>query len=287
MKVFISHSSQDKRFVRTLKDDLNENGIETFFDEDSLEFGDSLKERLDVALDESSHFVIILSPNAVNSNWVKYELTGATKLFDSKTLKKIIPIKYRECEVPESISGLIYADLSSENVRRNDDHVKFIGDGYDKFLNQLVNTIRNSERRLNKTDKTELKKEVKETEKKNEKVLSQTFQIKHKVVKYKDTVSLKFYQDKIAKVKRGTASNNFLPVILPPYYKVLMADLKIGDDIQFSKDGLKSIKGNFGGFRNSDIGITLHPAIRRFLEIEAGVETNFTVTISNRLFVKT
>ena len=29
MKVFISHSSVDKKFVRTLKDCLNENGIET------------------------------------------------------------------------------------------------------------------------------------------------------------------------------------------------------------------------------------------------------------------
>lgn len=287
MKVFISHSSQDKRFVRTLKDDLNENGIETFFDEDSLELGDSLKERLDVALDESSHFVIILSPNSVNSNWVKYELTGATRLFDSKTLKKIIPIKYRECQVPQILSGLIYADLSNENVRRNDDRVKFIGNGYEKFLNQLINTIKNTEKRLNKTDKTELKKEVKETEKKNEKVLSETFQIRHKIVRYKDAATVKFYQDKISKVKRSIAINNFLPVILPPYYKVLMGDLKIGEDIHFSKDGLKSIKGNFAGFRNSDTGITLHPSIRRFLEVEVGEEINFIVTISNRLFVKT
>jgi hypothetical protein len=286
MKVFISHSSQDKRFVRTLKNDLNENGIETFFDEDSLELGDSLKERLDIALDESSHFVIILSQNSVRSNWVKYELIGATKLFDSKTLKKIIPIKYRECEVPESIAGLLYADLSNENVRRNDDQVKFLGDGYEKFLNQLINTIKNSERRLNKTDKTELKKEVNETEKKNEKVLSQTFQIRHKIVRFKDGISLKFYQDKISKIKKGIAPNNFLPVILPPYYKVLMGDLKIGEEIQFSKDGLKAMKGNFAGFRNSDIGITLHPALRKFLEVEPGLEISFIVTISSRLFVK-
>ena len=61
---------------------------------------------------------------------------------------------------------------------------------------------------------------------------------------------------------------------------------EIGDDIQFSKDGLKTIKGNFAGFRNSDIGLTLHPALRRFLEIEPGSEINFTVTIGTRLFVK-
>ncbi len=286
MKVFISHSSQDKRFVRTLKDDLNENGIDTFFDEDSLELGDSLKERLDVALDESSHFVIILSPNAVSSNWVKYELGGAIKLFDRKTLKKIIPIKYRECDVPESITDLIYADLSNENVRRNEDHVKFIGEGYNKFLNQLINTIKNSERRLNKSDKTELKREVNVSEKKNKKVLAATFQINHKVLGYKDAATIKFYKEVIGKVKKGLDINNFLPVILPPYYKILISELKIGDDIQFSKDGIKTIIGNFAAFRKSDTGITLHPSIRRFLNIEKGDSINFIVTINTRLFVK-
>ena len=34
IKAFISHSSKDKKFVRTLKEDLNENGIETWFDEE-------------------------------------------------------------------------------------------------------------------------------------------------------------------------------------------------------------------------------------------------------------
>ena len=36
MKVFISHSSSDKPFVRKLKNDLNLNGIDTWYDEDEL-----------------------------------------------------------------------------------------------------------------------------------------------------------------------------------------------------------------------------------------------------------
>ncbi|MBK9794444.1 MAG: toll/interleukin-1 receptor domain-containing protein [Sphingobacteriales bacterium] len=61
IKAFISHSSKDKKFVRTLKEDLNENGIETWFDEDQLDLGDSLLEKLDTSLEESTHFIIILS----------------------------------------------------------------------------------------------------------------------------------------------------------------------------------------------------------------------------------
>ncbi|MBK9047539.1 MAG: toll/interleukin-1 receptor domain-containing protein [Bacteroidetes bacterium] len=71
MKVFISHSSTDKKFVRTLKEDLNENGIETWFDEDELDLGDSLADKLELALEESSHFIIVLSPASASSEWVK------------------------------------------------------------------------------------------------------------------------------------------------------------------------------------------------------------------------
>jgi hypothetical protein len=50
MKAFISHSSVDKEFVRTLKRDLNANGIATWLDEDQLNLGDSLIEKLDAGL---------------------------------------------------------------------------------------------------------------------------------------------------------------------------------------------------------------------------------------------
>ena len=67
MKVFISHSSKDKRFVRTIKDGLNENCIDTWLDEDQLDLGDSLIAKLERALDESSHIVIVLSPASTES----------------------------------------------------------------------------------------------------------------------------------------------------------------------------------------------------------------------------
>lgn len=287
MKVFISHSSIDKRFVRTLKDDLDANGIDTFFDEDSLELGDSLKEKLDSALDESSHFVIILSPHSVNSNWVKYELTGAVKLFAEKTLKKIIPIKYRECDLPNDISGLLYADLSNEIVKIDEDKVKFISNGYDKFLNQLIGTLKNSDKLLNKADKSELLKEVNTTEKKNEKILSSTFQISHRILGFKDAETIRQYQINLSKHIKLPNSFSFRPIVLPSYYKFIINDLKIGDNIHFSRDGLKLASGTLAGFQKSGTGVTLDPSIRKFLNVQRGDVVNFTVAISKKLFVIT
>ncbi|MBK7667852.1 MAG: toll/interleukin-1 receptor domain-containing protein [Sphingobacteriaceae bacterium] len=114
MKVFISHSSKDKKFVRTLKDCLLENSIETWFDDDQLDFGDSLVTKLESALNESSHLVIILSPSSVESEWVNFELKKAIENTRTGLINKIIPIKYRDCKIPDVLTDLLYADLSSE-----------------------------------------------------------------------------------------------------------------------------------------------------------------------------
>jgi hypothetical protein len=160
MKVFISHSSIDKKFVRTLKDDLSENNIETWFDEDELILGDSLSDKLELALEESSHFLIILSPTSVNSEWVRFELEKALKQNNSQLLQKIIPVKYSDCEVPKELVKFIYADLSHEVRQIQGDKVTFVSNGYSSFLNKLCKSIRNSEKELSKQDRIILRKEV-------------------------------------------------------------------------------------------------------------------------------
>ncbi len=44
--IFLSHNSQDKYFVRKLKEDLKRDGIVVWFDEDEMKVGDSLIEKI-------------------------------------------------------------------------------------------------------------------------------------------------------------------------------------------------------------------------------------------------
>ena len=90
MKVFISHSSRDKNFVRKLKNDLQDNLIDTWLDEDEMFPGDDLMEKLIAGLDDSTHFIIILSPNSVGSEWVKLELENALNQIQESTIEKIV-----------------------------------------------------------------------------------------------------------------------------------------------------------------------------------------------------
>lgn len=157
MKVFISHSSSDKRFVRTLKGDLNENGIATWFDEDELKLGDSLTPKLLRAIDATSHFIVVLSEESVNSQWVNIELQRV--LFNRKLgfFKKIVPIKWRECNMPDALKEFLYADLSREQVKVVGNQVEFISEGYNNFIGQLVTSLRDQSCGINDLDRLEMK----------------------------------------------------------------------------------------------------------------------------------
>jgi hypothetical protein len=285
MKVFISHSSADKKFVRTLKSDLNENGIDTFVDEDSLDYGDSLRERLEEAIKESSHFIIILTNNAVKSEWVKDELNEAIRLFNRKTLDKIIPIKYRECQIPHSIEGLIYADLSAETVQVDKDKVIFLGSGYSMFLQKLIKTIRSSQKRLNVTDINNIIAETKESEKNHHKHPVKEFITRHKIIGFKNKSTLSNYYAKILAYSAHKNLSSLYPIVLPTIYKVIFVNLEYGDEIKFTIDNITFKSGHFAGFRTtSEPGIVMQIEMRKFLFVESGKVYNFSIDIEKKIF---
>lgn len=285
MKVFISHSSNDKKFVRTLKDDLNENGIETFVDEDSLRLGDSLKDKLDLALDESDHFLIILSDQSIKSDWVQYELKEALKRVDKKTMKKIIPIKYKECEIPNELMKLLFADLSNEVVKVKGKKVVMIGTRYNTFLKQLIAALRTPSAKLTAGDKAEMKKEVTHTVKLLEKEQEKNVRISHKIIRFKDAQTVMLFQQKVAKALHTGGAMTYSPVILPPIYRVLIPNLKIGDRLIFERQGFHFANGYFAGFRLSEGGMALDPKIRKSLRINSGAICRFYVNVKERRFL--
>jgi hypothetical protein len=286
MKVFISHNSADKKFVRTLKTDLNENGIDTFVDEDSLEFGDSLKERLEEGIKESSHFIIILTPNSIKSSWVKDELKEALALFDKKTIAKIIPIKYRECEIPEPLEKLLYANLSQEIVQVEKEKIAFLTDGYAKFLPKLITTLQSSEKRLNKNDITNLMTDTKASDNVRKKKPNDEFITNHKVIGFKDNnVLLTFRRKIIDNNNKFKSTIGLFPIVLPTFYKAIFLDIEYGDEIKFTLDGKSFVIGHFAGYRTTaDSGIGIPGNLRKFLKVDHGKVYSFSINPDKKIF---
>lgn len=90
--VFISHATEDKdAFVRDLATSLRNSGLAVWYDEFTLNIGDSLRESIDNGLSASRFGIVVLSHNFFSKEWPKKELNG---LFAKMTSEKgrILPI---------------------------------------------------------------------------------------------------------------------------------------------------------------------------------------------------
>lgn len=75
--VFISHASEDKSEVaRPLSEFLRSLGVDVWYDEFTLDMGDSLSRSIDKGLAASRFGVVILSPSFFSKGWPQHELAG-------------------------------------------------------------------------------------------------------------------------------------------------------------------------------------------------------------------
>lgn len=94
-KVFISHAVRDRAFVKRLLAVLKKNKIPYWISETHIPGASEWHDEIGKALKSCDWFLIILSPNAVKSVWVKRELMYA--LHPNRYKGRIIPVYYRTC----------------------------------------------------------------------------------------------------------------------------------------------------------------------------------------------
>lgn len=111
MKLFISHSHKDNYIVEKFVNELVSNKIYIWIDKFEMEPNQSLKEKIFKALDECSHFCLMISNNSVNSKWCLDELEFAIQKEKEENRKIVIPILIDHCEVPEKINDRVFIDL--------------------------------------------------------------------------------------------------------------------------------------------------------------------------------
>ncbi|EHZ3054554.1 toll/interleukin-1 receptor domain-containing protein, partial [Salmonella enterica subsp. enterica] len=90
---FISHASEDKDiFVRPLVNELNRLGISVWYDEQTLEVGDSLRRKIDSGLRKAAYGIVVLSHDFLNKKWPEYELDSLIDRAIHDDNKVILPI---------------------------------------------------------------------------------------------------------------------------------------------------------------------------------------------------
>ena len=98
-QVFISHAHGDAEFAHRLASDLQRNGWRVWIAPDSIRPGEKWAEAINRGLEESSVFVVALTPAAVASNWVKIETNLAIELAQGGEAR-FFPLLVSECRPP-------------------------------------------------------------------------------------------------------------------------------------------------------------------------------------------
>ena len=104
--VFISYSRRDVPFVDRLDAGLHAAGMTTWVDRGQLEGGQQWLRQIQKAIDGCVMMLVVLSPEAVQSEYVESEYHYAYQKH-----KIVIPLDYRTCEVPMLLSRLQMVDF--------------------------------------------------------------------------------------------------------------------------------------------------------------------------------
>ncbi len=98
-EVFLSHSSQDREIAVRVAATVRAHGVPVWFSQTDIVGAQQWHDEIGAALNRCDWFLVLLSPDAVSSKWVKWELCAA--LENDRYNDRIVPIRYRECDIKQ------------------------------------------------------------------------------------------------------------------------------------------------------------------------------------------
>ena len=126
-KLFISYSRKDMDFARKLAGDLEKAGYDVWWDITDLRGGDDWVRTIPEAISSSQFVLVVLTPNSLESEWVRKEYTQALSL-----RKKIIPIMLVPSSVPFALNTINFVNFATgeytENYKKLLDALDFTGE---------------------------------------------------------------------------------------------------------------------------------------------------------------
>jgi len=96
IKIFISHSAQDRRFVLRLAGALKGYHLSHWYSAEHIRGAEEWHDAIGCALKACNWFLLVLTPAAVRSLWVKRELSFALR--QRRYNERIIPLLLQRCQ---------------------------------------------------------------------------------------------------------------------------------------------------------------------------------------------
>ncbi|HSL28825.1 MAG TPA: toll/interleukin-1 receptor domain-containing protein [Anaerolineales bacterium] len=100
--IFISYSRRDQEFVTRLASDLNAQVAGVWFDQSTIQLGQKWHDEIMDGIRECKAFILVLSPDAMESRYVREEVSKALELG-----KTIFPVIYRPAKWIDEFETLV------------------------------------------------------------------------------------------------------------------------------------------------------------------------------------
>jgi hypothetical protein len=130
-RAFISYSHADRDDVIPLASHLDRLGLQVWMDTKDLRGGESIVEAVSEAIAAADIYVVCLSPASVGSTWVRHELDLAMTLEVEQGTPRVLPILLTKTEIPVTLKGRLYIDISSSGDAGKADIQRFIATNFD------------------------------------------------------------------------------------------------------------------------------------------------------------
>jgi hypothetical protein len=125
--IFISYSRRDQEFVIRLASDLNEHVAFVWFDRSTIQPGQKWHDEIMEGIQECKAFILVLSPDAIESQYVREEVHKALELG-----KTIFPILYRPAKWTGEFASII-KDIQTLDLRSGS-----YTDNFQKLVDGLI-----------------------------------------------------------------------------------------------------------------------------------------------------
>ena len=128
--IFISHASADDAFVKALREKLELFKVGAWVDSREIRGGDPLEDKIISAIQAAPHFIVILSRDTINSQWVPKEIKWAEEVKQKKEGYSLIPILLPG--VSEAVLDLFFQKRPLA-IKISDEH-KDLNEAFQKIL---------------------------------------------------------------------------------------------------------------------------------------------------------
>jgi hypothetical protein len=108
--LFISHTAEDRDFVRSLADALRRKGLSVWYDEAQIHSGDALGAKIDAGLSQSNFAVVVLSPDFLSKDWPQHEVHALLSHERDQGTPRILPLWHKVSAQEVARSSPLLAD---------------------------------------------------------------------------------------------------------------------------------------------------------------------------------